>query len=153
MRTIIYTRLDGGLSVVNPCINTFPIRESITEAQAEQRAWDKLPKDAINPQWIESDKVPTDRTFRNAWKAGSGAVEHDMEKSREIHRERMRRVRAPLLAALDMQYLRADEAGDTALKASIAGRKQRLRDVTADPAIDAAATPDELKAMWPEVLA
>ena len=51
-----------------------------------------------------------------------------------------------------MDYQRADEAGDTGAKADIAKRKQALRDVTADPAIEAARTPDELRAVWPAEL-
>lgn len=34
----------------------------------------------------------------------------------------------------------------------IAAKKQALRDVTADPAIEAALTPEALKAAWPEAL-
>lgn len=150
MRKIIYTRPDGGLSVVHPVINTYPQREQITEAEAEQRAWDKLPKDAINPQWVDS--VPADRTFRNAWKAEGGAIVHDMVKCRAIHRDVLRAKRQPLMAALDVEYMRADEAGDTAKKAEIAAKKQALRDVTKDPVIDAARTPEELKAIMPEAL-
>ncbi len=80
MRRIIYTRPDGGLSVVRPIINTHPVRENITEAQAEQRAGDRLPPDAINPQYIEESEIPSDRTFRDAWKANGAKIEHDIEK-------------------------------------------------------------------------
>lgn len=67
MRKIIYTRPDGGMSVVHPVINTFPIQENITEAQAEQRAWNRLPPEAIRPRFVEEIDLPSDRTFRNAW--------------------------------------------------------------------------------------
>ncbi|MEJ0012348.1 MAG: hypothetical protein WDM94_06895 [Bauldia sp.] len=75
-----------------------------------------------------------------------------MDKARAIHCDRMRAARAPRLAALDIAYQRADESGDAAAKAAVAARKQALRDVTADPAIAAAETPDALKAVWPEIL-
>ncbi len=46
----------------------------------------------------------------------------------------------------------ADEKGDDVLKSSIANEKQKLRDATQDPIIDAAKTPEELKAAIPMVL-
>lgn len=148
MKKIVYTRPDGGLSIVTPIINTHPVPEDITESQAILRAWDKLPKDAINPRFVDESEIPTDRTFRNAWE-DNGAVSVNMPKAREIHRQIMRYKRAPMLSALDIDYQRADERGDSALKAEIAVRKQALRDVTADPAIESATTPEELKAVIP----
>lgn len=70
----------------------------------------------------------------------------DMNKARDIHRGALRAAREPILAELDVAYQRADEMGDTAAKAAIAKEKQRLRDVTNDPRIDSAQTPEELKA-------
>lgn len=147
MRKIIYTRPDGGLSVVHPVINTHPRREQITEAEAEQRAWDKLPADAISPQWVEAAAIPPDRTFRNAWKANGAGIVVDMPKARELHRIKLRELRAPKMGALDVAYMIADERGDTVEKQRIAALKQALRDVTSDPAIEAAQTPEELKAV------
>ena len=151
MRKIVFTRPDGGMSVVTPALNTFGEAEGFTEASAEKRAWDKLPKDAINPRWADASEVPTDRSFRNAW-GDSGKVVVNMPKAREIHKEHLRQKRAPLLAALDIEYQRADERGDAALKAQIAAKKQALRDVTKHLAITAAKTPDELKAAIPDAL-
>lgn len=100
----------------------------------------------------EEADIPSDRAFREAWKLDGPAIVHDMDRARAIHRGRMRAARAPLLAALDIGYQRADERGDAAAKADVVARKQALRDVTADPAIAAAEAPDELKAAWPEIL-
>jgi hypothetical protein len=80
MRKIIYTRPDGCVSVVTPVINTYPVRESITEAQAEQRAFDKLPADAINPQFVEASAIP-DRSTRKFWKLENGAITVDTAKA------------------------------------------------------------------------
>ena len=75
----------------------------------------------------------------------------DMIKARAIHRDRMREARAPKLAAIDVAFQRAIEDGtDTS---SIVAQKQAFRDVTDDPAIEAAQTPDELKLVWPAILA
>ena len=89
--------------------------------------------------------VPSDRAFRGAWQFSGEAVEIDMVKARDIHRNVLRRERDPLLERLDVAYMKALETGgDTA---SVASEKQKLRDVTDDPRIEAAATPDELKAL------
>jgi len=76
----------------------------------------------------------------------------DMTKAREIKRDMIRAERNPLLEKLDVEYMRAQESGDTALQQEIAAKKQALRDATVDPVIDSAATPDELKAARPEAL-
>jgi len=145
MKKIIYTRPDGGLSVVHPVINTLGEAEGFTEADALARALAKLPADAINPQVVEPTVIPTDRTFRNGWSHGGNKVDHDLPKCREILKDKLRADRVPKLAALDMAYMRADEMGDTAEKRSIAAQKQVLRDVTSNPAIEAAQTPEALK--------
>jgi hypothetical protein len=137
MKKIIYTRPDGGLSVVHPV-------ESLPEVIA------RLPKDATNVQVIEDSELPKDRTFRNAWKSTNGFIEHDMEKCREIHREKLRRLRKPKLEAADVEFIRALEQGLPTPE--IAARKQALRDVTADPAIESATSPEELKSVIPAVL-
>ena len=77
----------------------------------------------------------------------------NMTKAVEIKKEMIRQERAPLLADLDVQFMRAVEAGDTDAQATIAAKKQALRDATDDPAITAATTPDELKAVVPTALA
>jgi hypothetical protein len=101
---------------------------------------------------VDASEIPADRTFRNAWKCGAGKIEHDMAKCREIQKNRLRELRAPKLAALDVEFMRALEAGDTAKCAEIAAQKQALRDVTKDPAIAVAKTVEELKAAVPAVL-
>jgi hypothetical protein len=66
MRKIVYTNSSGILCVVHPVRNT--IGETLTtDAEIEQRAWNKLPTDAINPKFVNASDIPTDRTFRSAW--------------------------------------------------------------------------------------
>jgi hypothetical protein len=69
--------------------------------------------------------VPTDRTFRNAWK---GDLTVDMPIAVEITKDRLRAERAPLLEAQDVAFQRAMETGDST--AAIVAEKNRLRDVT-----------------------
>lgn len=77
----------------------------------------------------------------------------NMTKAVEIKKDQIRAERAPLLADLDVQFMRAVEAGDTDAQATIAAKKQALRDATSDPAIASATTPDQLKAVVPTALA
>lgn len=157
MRKIIFTRPDGGLSVVNPVLNTIREVPGFTEADAEQRAWDRLPPDAINPRFVDDADIPTDRSFRNGWKDTGTAVDHDMPKCREIQREKIRSKRAKLFAEADATFAKALEAWlqtqnvPQAITDAMTNR-QALRDAPADPAIDAAKTPEELKAAFPAVL-
>ena len=87
MRKIIYTRQDGGLSVVTPIINTHPTRENVTEAEAEQRAWNKLPKDAINPRFVAVSEIPTDRTNRNCWRDTGTSIVVDPVPTAEVKQQ------------------------------------------------------------------
>ena len=73
----------------------------------------------------------------------------DMARARDIHLSRLRAARAPMLEKLDVDFMRAVEGGDQAALARIAQEKQRLRDVTVDPRINEAATPEQLRAVWP----
>ncbi len=57
-------------------------------------------------------------------------IKINIEKAQEITKERLRAERAPLMAGLDVEYMRATEQADAAKQAKIAAEKQRLRDVT-----------------------
>ena len=73
-------------------------------------------------------------------------IKTDMTKAKEIHKTNIRVAREPKLAALDVDFQRALEAGsDTA---SIVSKKQALRDAPADSTIESAKTEAELKAQW-----
>ena len=73
----------------------------------------------------------------------------NLEKAKEIKKDMVRAERAPMLAALDVEFQRALEAGDTVKQAEIAAKKQALRDATAHESIVNAATVEELKAANP----
>lgn len=79
-------------------------------------------------------------------------IKIDMDKAKEIHKNKLREMRAPKLAKLDVDFMRAAEANNPELQAEIAAKKQALRDVTKDQAIESAQTPEELKAVIPSVL-
>lgn len=79
-------------------------------------------------------------------------IKVNMTKAVEIKKDMIRAERAPILDQLDVEFMRAVEAGDSEKQAEIAAKKQALRDATKDPAITAAKTPDELKAVIPAAL-
>lgn len=125
--------------------------ETEDEFIARIRAKD-VPADATDVQIVDAAAIPADRTFRNAWKHDKGTVSVDMVKATGIYKDKLRELRAPKLAALDADYMKALESGDTAKMQTVATKKQALRDVTADPGLTAAKTPDELKAVIPGIL-
>ena len=70
----------------------------------------------------------------------------NMTKAKEVHRRAIRYVREPLLKALDIEFQRAlENSSDTT---AIVSKKKALRDAPENAAIDAAKTPEELKAAW-----
>jgi hypothetical protein len=145
MKKIAYTRPDGGVSIVVPVISIND-PQGFTEDDALARALGKdIPADAADARVIEDSDIPQDRAFRNAWKQTGGKVDVNMPKARDIQREKLRAARAPLLAALDVEFMRALEAGKPT--AAIVAEKNRLRDITSDPRIEAAQTPEQLKAI------
>lgn len=74
----------------------------------------------------------------------------DLEKAKDIWRDEWRAARAPLLAQLDVDYIRALEQVDSTKMFEIAAKKQALRDVTNTP-INAFSAQDIIK-IWPEIL-
>ncbi len=97
----------------------------------------------------EDYSYPVERNFREAWDLSSSPnlIVVNMEKAREIWRDKIRRERVNALQQLDAEYMKALEAGsDTA---NIVSQKQALRDAPALPSIDAASTPEELLAIQP----
>jgi hypothetical protein len=89
--------------------------------------------------------VPADRTFRGAWEYNGSAVEIDMTAAKAIHKDNLRAERGPLLDALDVEYMKALEAGTGA--SAIATEKAALRNITDDARIDACTTPEQLIAL------
>ena len=70
----------------------------------------------------------------------------DMAKAREIHKEKIRLARKPLLEALDVEFNKALETGSSTT--DIVAKKNALRDAPADSGIAAASDADALKAQW-----
>jgi hypothetical protein len=76
IRKIIYTNADGTMAVVHPARNSRG-DEALTDQEIEQRAWSKLPAAAITPALVNPSLIPSDRTFRNAWRQDGNSVRID----------------------------------------------------------------------------
>lgn len=143
---IVYTDNSGNTCIVNPAAQEDVAKvlpEIASMTQAEFIEWVKIkdvPADATNVSIVAADAIPVDRTFRNALKHD---LTHDKQKCVDITNNRLRAERAPLLADLDVKFIRAQESGQET--ASIVAEKQRLRDITkiANPSM----TLEELKAL------
>jgi hypothetical protein len=78
----------------------------------------------------------------------------NVNKAKEIHKEKIREVRKPLLEQEDVAYMRAVEADDTTAKEATVTRKQALRDatnivgITTITATDVMGVTNELKVVW-----
>ena len=70
----------------------------------------------------------------------------DMAKAREIHKTKIREARVSKLAALDVEFQKAQET--SASTTDIVAKKQALRDAPADSGITSAADEAALKAQW-----
>jgi len=91
---------------------------------------------------------PADRHFRGAWSLSGSVISEDMDAAKEIFKDKVREVRAPLLDAEDVVYMKALEADDADAKAASVTKKAALRDAPAASAINAASDIAALKAAW-----
>ena len=75
----------------------------------------------------------------------------NLDKAKNIQKDRWRNARKPLLEKLDVEFLKAIETNNTAKQQEIISKKQQLRDVT-NTDLSNISTPDQLKNVWPSIL-
>lgn len=92
--------------------------------------------------------IPSDRHFRNAWSLSGTVISEDLATAKNIFKDKIRTVRAPLLEAEDVAYMKALEADDASAKTAAVNKKTALRDAPAASAITNATTITELKNAW-----
>jgi hypothetical protein len=75
----------------------------------------------------------------------------NMDKAKEIHLTKIRKVRSGMFPKLDVDFMKALETGNTELSAEIGAKKQQLRDITG---IDLENVSDlnSLRNTWPSEL-
>ena len=92
--------------------------------------------------------VPSDRLFRDAWTLSGSTITEDLTAAKTIFKAKIREARAPLLAAEDVVYMKALEAGDSDAQAASVAKKKKLRDAPAASAITNASSISALKSAW-----
>jgi hypothetical protein len=117
-QAIIFTNDNGGVST---CIPTGEI--SIEAVLAKD-----VPA-GRGARIVNISDLPSQyNDFYDAWEMDDTSVTVNKAKAIEITKQRLRTERAPLLAAQDVAFQRAQESGaDTS---AIVAEKQRLRDIT-----------------------
>lgn len=128
---IIYKH-ETGIAVVHPT-GEVPIETLILTAVPEQYRH--------TAYIVDDDMIPADRTFRDAWDFDKTAILINIDKAKEIHKDRLRAERKSVLDDLDVQYIRKQEKGGDVT--DIVSEKQRLRDIT--KLVDNCKTIDEIK--------
>ena len=147
---IIYNDPETGILIeMFPCLNE--INPATDKPFTVQEVADKDVPDGVSYSIVEDSSVPTDLSFRDAWKGvGIGTtgatITEDMTKAKEIHKTNIRKARIPKLAELDIEYQRATET--SANTSDIVAKKQALRDAPAASGISTASNTAELKAQW-----
>ena len=97
---------------------------------------------------VDDATVPSDRHFRDAWSLSGSTITEDVTASKVLFKDKIREVRTSLLEALDVDYMKALEAGNSSAQTTAKNKKQALRDVPAAAAIEVASDITELKAAW-----
>ena len=128
---IIYSNTDGSVAVIIP-------------AESVELALKDVPE-GVPYEIVTTDEVPSDRYFRGAWVMGDCCIEHDLDQCKVIGHNMRREQRAEEFAPLDAMIMK-QIPGVNAIKAEAS--RQVIRDKYSDiqDAIDAAETPNEIKA-------
>ena len=133
-------------------------QDFVTDPMDEVAKWSAANQaQVVSARAILPADIPAARSIalRDAWEDDGAKITVNMAKARvnkvdyEVRPERDARLRA-----LDVVYMRADEAGNVADKQRIAIKKQKLRDLpaTIQPDLDSITTPEALEAwkpVWP----
>jgi hypothetical protein len=136
-KVIIYNQENGIMAVCVPALNSGLTVEQIAEKDCPEGAKiiDRTDLDSL------------DNAFRNAWSCDADMNPTiDMEKARNVWRDKIRIARKPKLEELDIEYMRKQEAGEDT--SAIVTKKNKLRDFPAKAEIESASTVEELKAIW-----
>ena len=133
-KRIVYTRSDGGVSVVCPAPEYVARFATEGEALEAIRAKD-VPADVINVHVCDESAVPVSRRFRNCWRqVGTTPPSVSMPLARAQRMVEIRAERDKRLVVSDGSMLRTQETGTPAQIAALKVYRQALRDVpqTAD---------------------
>ena len=132
---IIYKTLENTVTVIVP--------SSSWGGTMEELARKDVPS-GLEYKIVEDSAIPTDWSLRNSWEVDADfKISENLNKSKEITKERLRVERKPLLEEQDVLFMKAQEDGTSTT--AIVTEKKRLRDITKNE--DSCTTTDELKAL------
>jgi len=138
MPFITYSQENGQVAVIIPADPSLSIEEIAAKDVPEG-----LPYKIV-------DSLDIDNDYFNAYEFHpEDGAEVNIDKAKAIHLDKLRSARAPKLAKLDVDYMRALEVKDSVKASQIAIAKQELRDVTRITLPD---TLPEIKEVWPPCL-
>jgi len=131
---IIYQNQEGGVSIIIPANNHGMTIEEI----AEKDVPDNTPYEIVNVA-----DIPSDRTFRGAWKKNGAAVDTDMPMAKEIAHDMRRIKRDEEFAPIDIKATIPSESAAAEMTRQVIRDKYAAIQVD----IDGASTVDELSAV------
>ena len=141
-KVIIYNQENGVMAICVPALNCGLSIEAIAEKDVPTEYYKIIDK---------QDLDTLDEQFRNAWVCDTDMNPViDLEKAKEVWKEKIRLKRGPALLDLDVQYMRALESGDDT--ENIVKAKQELRDLPQNPDIESANSIEDLKNVWHNLL-
>lgn len=149
MKHYLLQRSDGGITLLHMIEQP---DGSYSTPEVDIAKWDaKRQAEITSCHEIKREEIPDHHyVFRDAWCYRDLKITVDMPKARNIHRDKLRALRAPKLADLDIEMIRGWQ--DPQAMKDIEVKKQALRDVTIFLAIDVAKTPEELVKAVPDIL-
>jgi len=132
MNKIIYQTPEGGVAVIIP-------------AESVELALKDVPE-GIPYEIVSEDAIPSDRFFRNAWVKGDCCVDLDLDKCKAVGHDIRRQKRAEEFQPFD-EVIAKQIPGKDSAQAEEARQAIRDKYTEVQDAIDAAETPDEIKAV------
>jgi hypothetical protein len=127
---IVYPTPEGGVAVIIP-------------AESVEAALKDVP-DGVAYEVVTTGEIPSDRTFRNAWKMGDCCIEHDLDKCKAIGHDKRRAARAEEFAPHD-EVIAKQIPGVDAAAAEAARQAIRDKYDSIQTSIDAAVTFEDIK--------
>ena len=146
---IIWKNVDGSLKITN-MHTAATLEETITHkdiliGRGEVSVFQTI---------VESNKLPQERYFRDAWRFDGAKVILDLPGCRQRHLDKLRRIRNAKLQDSDPDYMRALEQGDTTKLDALKIYRQALRDMpqTVAAEFQAVSTPSAIRNIQPVIL-
>jgi hypothetical protein len=128
---IIYPTPEGGVAVIIP-------------AESVEAALKDVP-DGVDYEIVPEEAIPSDRFFRNAWVKGDCCVDLDLDKCKAVGHDIRRQKRAEEFKPFD-EVIAKQIPGKDSAQAEAKRQEIRNKYTEVQDAIDAASTPDDIKA-------